>query len=41
MSIPVGTESGTDSAKKAHQSGWQLALRHAIAFPLRLPFGPS
>ena len=41
MNIPVGTEPGTGSAKKAHQSGRQLALRDAIAFPLRPPFGPS
>ena len=41
MSIPVGTGSGAAPAKKSHQSGRQLVLRHAIAFPLRLPFGPS
>ena len=33
MNIPVGIEPGTGSAKKAHQSGRRLALRHATALP--------
>jgi hypothetical protein len=40
MSIPVGTEPRTGAAK-THQSGRQVALRHAITFSVRLPFGPS